>query len=257
MQHETSFSGGATSSKSQRQVLLLEEEIRSLKDELSSKYKREAVSATSQLELSSEMRTLHKEMHRLKEEYTTAVSELSKCRENIVLLEETVNKKQNTNQQLETEVVELRGMFNRSEERGLKLQNENILITQRVMEEKTKLMEEMNRMTEINAKLQEKLVGFNQPSTATERIEATGWFPSKTQQPAPSEPLHAFQAHSTEISAVKFNEDGKEFVTGCSDGTVKVWNTRTIECLHVLRSSNETAILTVHMHGSLVLGGGR
>ena len=216
---------------------------------------------TNQLELSSEVLALGKQFDELKRDYNVAVSELSKCRESVGLLEEKVKSVEKVNDVLQKEVAEKQAMVNRSEERGLRLQNENLLITERVMDEKIKLMEEMNRMTEINAELRAKLIKAQQSTHSTEiDVSNVNWFQAKLEKPAPSETFHAFQAHSTEIPSIAFNEEGDKFVTGCSDGVVKVWNVESKECLHVLYSSKDSstnAILSVHMCNNLVAGAGR
>lgn len=49
--------------------------------------------------------------------------------------------------------------------------------------------------------------------------------------------LNSFLGHNNWVRSVKFSEDG-EFIISCSDDkTVRVWDTRTMECVHVFRTS--------------------
>lgn len=195
-------------------------------------------------------------------------AELQNTRETVSMLEETVRGKDKVIQMLRGEVAEAQSMLRRSEERALKLQNENVLITERVMEEKMSLMEEMNRMTELNAEMQAKLQRLQEQSAAKQpgehgildpdwHLAASSAGQVESLRP-PCDALHAFQAHETEIPTVAFNEDGGCFATGCSDGTVRVWTTESRDCQAVLRSDSvgTNAILCVDMHDKLLLGAG-
>ena len=231
------------------------------------RYKSEASRATSQLELSSEVRTMQKDLSVKRVELGETKAELQNTRDTVSMLEETIQAKDKVITMLRGQVTEAQAMLRRSEDRALKLQNENLLITERVMEEKMSLMEEMNRMTELNAEMQAKLQRLQessggQPGQALSDEDWTitsslaGAKPRSLQPPC--KVMHAFQAHETEIPSIAFNEDGAAFATGCSDGTVRVWSTESRECKAVLRSDSVStnAILCVDIHDKLVLGAG-
>lgn len=193
--------------------------------------------------------------------------ELQNSKDTILLLEDTVKEKDRVIQMLRGEISQKQHMLERSEERCLKLSNDNLLMTERLKDEKMRLMEEMNRMTELNDQIQAKLNRLQASSNVTDASTTISssaendWLTGTTKQAGPPKTaVHTFQAHDTEIPSISFNEDGSCFATGCSDGTVKVWQTEARTCKHELRASSgpsSTAVLCVHMHGKLVIGSGR
>jgi len=75
--------------------------------------------------------------------------------------------------------------------------------------------------------------------------------------PVPAHPLLTIRAHSTEVNAVRLSDGGGRFVaTGCSDGNVGLFDTRTGARAALLYTSTEgCAVLSVDMSGSIVVGG--
>lgn len=72
-----------------------------------------------------------------------------------------------------------------------------------------------------------------------------------------SPPLQEFRGHTSFVNCVCFTQDGSRLLTGSSDGTVKVWDARSSECLHTFRPGVESAVdLEAMVHTVLPLPGG-
>jgi len=53
--------------------------------------------------------------------------------------------------------------------------------------------------------------------------------------------LKEFRGHTSYVNSANFTIDGHNVVTGSSDGTVKIWNTKTTECMNTFKSLGSSA----------------
>src|SRR6056297_2669237 len=91
----------------------------------------------------------------------------------------------------------------------------------------------------------------------TEPSSAFRFAPSSSSSENLSPPLQEFRGHSPFVNCICFTQDGSRLLTGSSDGTVKVWDARSSECLHTFRPWVESAVdLEAMVHTVLPLPGG-
>jgi len=54
--------------------------------------------------------------------------------------------------------------------------------------------------------------------------------------------LKEFRGHTSYVNSVMFSPDGHNVISGSSDGTVKIWNTKTTECINTFKSLGGSAV---------------
>lgn len=59
--------------------------------------------------------------------------------------------------------------------------------------------------------------------------------------------LKELRGHSSYVNHVAYTGDGNQVLSASSDGTVRVWNTKTCECVHAFRCGWGGAVL-LHSH---------
>ena len=65
--------------------------------------------------------------------------------------------------------------------------------------------------------------------------------------------LKEFRGHSSYVNCVTFSPDGHQVLSASSDGTVKVWNTKTTECQNTFKSLGGTSGGDVHINSVHVM----
>ncbi len=53
--------------------------------------------------------------------------------------------------------------------------------------------------------------------------------------------LHAVAGHTSFVNDAVYSVDGHQVVSASSDGTVKIWNIKTTECLHTFKTFGGTS----------------
>ncbi|KAL3117222.1 hypothetical protein niasHT_007625 [Heterodera trifolii] len=59
--------------------------------------------------------------------------------------------------------------------------------------------------------------------------------------------LKELRGHNSYVTDAKYTEDCHQCVSGCADGTVKVWNLKTLECVNTFRVQQEVPVMSVHL----------
>lgn len=95
----------------------------------------------------------------------------------------------------------------------------------------------------------------NDARAAREMMNRTSGWNRSSSVACPSESVHFFQAHKSEINDIAFcASDGREVcVTASSDNTVKIWDARSGQGLGTLRA--DSPILSVAARNGVVVGG--
>ena len=65
--------------------------------------------------------------------------------------------------------------------------------------------------------------------------------------------LKEFRGHTSYVNSVTFTPDGHQVISGSSDGTVKVWNTKTAECQNTFKSLGGATGGDVHINSVHIL----
>lgn len=159
---------------------------------------------------------------------------------------------------------------------------ENRQLETRLLEDKGKMVDEMNVLTEMVDSLKKEVDMLR--SYKVQEDKRRSWFgktafpvdaddkekKEKAQQEKsdsrrwgnfgvipPSAPKHIIAAHTMDCTCVKYDESGTDLVaTASSDSTVKVWDTNTGTVRATLRGASGHAIIGCDISGNLVVGAG-
>ena len=61
--------------------------------------------------------------------------------------------------------------------------------------------------------------------------------------------LRVCEGHSSSVNSVAFAPDGKTFLSGSGDGTIRVWSAETGECLDVIQNCPGLIVFGCDMRG--------
>lgn len=144
-----------------------------------------------------------------------------------------------------------------SERTALRLQNDELV--QRMVGEKSRNAEEMNRMTELVEQMRAQLkaqgvnVGSAGPAATAGPTAATAAAASASGSEVPSTCALQFKAHAADVNDVVFNDTCQLLVTSGSDGKVRVWEAGTGRLRHTLQGQD--VMLGLDVRGDLVACG--
>ena len=153
-----------TAKRDQERTKQLEKKIEELQEELTSTYKKEAKEATSQLAMEAESRQVQQREAQTKEALERTKEKL---REALAQLEEETRvcaRSREETTQMRDELLRVRRMLERSEGRVRELTKENESLVNRMLAEKARLAEELNRLTQIYDEVHE---NYRRVTTAT------------------------------------------------------------------------------------------
>lgn len=147
------------------------------------------------------------------------------------------------------------------ERTSLRLQNDELV--QRVVGEKSRNAEEMNRMTELVERIRGQLrlqgvnVGSLGGSGTTTTLEAppAAEAVATTTKEVPSQCALQFKAHAADVNDVVFSDTGQLLATAGSDGKVRVWEAGTGRLRHTLLPGSDQVMLGLDVRGDLVACG--
>ena len=260
----------------QKELVKLHEKLQEAQAELAATYKSEASSATETLQLVKQVKSLTQELESAKNNILRENAELEKLRK--TALEVSV---------LQDELVRVRTMLSQAENAVRELSGKNQHLVERMVRDKSQMMQEMNQMTEMYEDMKRQLAEerkknksssssgglfrrFRNSSDASAGKEGSSKENKSDLQrpframsfgvPLPTRALKSIQAHKSEINSVCFNETGDLLATGSSDGTVGLWHAKEGRQQAILRAASGAAspspIMCVHMRRGLVLGSG-
>lgn len=145
-----------------------------------------------------------------------------------------------------------------SQRTALRLQNDELV--QRMVGEKSRNAEEMNRMTELVEQMRAQLkapgltVGSAAPAaTAASSTVALAAAAGAGGSEVPSSCALEFKAHAADVNDVVFNETCQLLATSGSDGKVRVWEVGTGRLRHTLQGQD--VMLGLDVRGDLVACG--
>jgi len=152
----------------------------------------------------------------------------------------TISELESTNQMLKDEHQALQMLHSSLETKINKLQEDNMQLVERWMQEKAKVADQINFENEMVASLRQKKLQQQLQDAANEpiQIKATSYSKSPDRTGSFHLPVPAYvcitsvpdrarhtmdNAHDGEVSSLRFSISGKYFVSGGADRKVKVW----------------------------------
>lgn len=58
--------------------------------------------------------------------------------------------------------------------------------------------------------------------------------------------LKELRGHESYVTDVKYTEDGHQCMSSCADGTIKVWNMKSMECINTFRICGDVPVNSIH-----------
>ena len=263
------------------------DKIEKLQEQLNEKLRQEVESSASALKTANELaeakdanaahlatiRTLQEEQAKSEKIITKLNAELTDAKSVANLAEKQYNGLKDTIRTLQEENDELK--------------KTNGDLVNRVVSEKEKAIDEINRMNDMVEKLQKEVDMLREYQKQQEQRARGGWRRNKgggldiggeasksssaTESNSdkigrqfgglgvalPSQPLHILQAHNMEATAVRYDGTGTDLVaTGSSDSTVRIWDTSNAQPKALLRGGHGHPIIGVDISGGVVVGCG-
>lgn len=254
-------------------------QLEKLQEELNSKLKVHAEDQASALKTAKELSEL-KDQNLVQESTITNLKKENDRKERAIEhLTEQLNDAQARTKLAEHQYVGLKETIRSLQIENDQLQKEKLVLEGRLLEDKSKMADEMSMLTEMVDKLKSE-VDMLRSLNIQEQKRNSGWFgrlsgdkkgshdnsqksekgQSNRQWGAlsvvvPGAPKQIIQAHTGEATTVRYDSMGADLlVTGSSD--VKVWDVATGTVRATLRGTCGHTITAVDIAGSLVVGGG-
>jgi len=253
----------------------MRDKIEKLQEQLNQKLRAEIETSAAALKTATELSQLKD--HASAQEATIAnLRDVNNRDENTITnLTTQLAEAQNHSRLAEKQYNGLKDMIRTLQDENDELKQTNAQLVERVVSEKEKMVDEINKMNDMVETLQKEvdmlrtlhkqeaqrkegldLVG-NQRShigagggSSDRRFGATGVF-------LPTTPKHVIQAHPIEATSVRYDGTGLDLIaTGSSDSTVKVWDTNNGQVKATLRGGSGHPMLGVDLSGGLVVGCG-
>ena len=254
-----------SSSSSSSEVVKLHEKLRAAQEELQSRYKNEAGAATETLRLTKEVQALKGKLDGAKTELARKDVQVSHLR-----------KKAEESDTLRGELARVRSILEHSEAAVRDLSAQNQSLVERMVRDKSTMMQEMNKMTQMYEDMKRELADAKKKRGSGGFLSRIGRSKSKDEAkpkdegststframsfgvPLPTHAMKTVQAHSNEINALAYDETGSLLAAGSSDGTVSLWISKTGRQHATLRSSSggvsASPVMCVHVRRGMVLG---
>ena len=273
--------GGGVDTALKQQNNELKNQVQKLQTDLLHKYKTEAQISTSALSANQESQALQTSL-KIVELELAQKSEVFKASE--VQVHTLLEKRKEQESQLilyRDELKRLRQTRDESDKKVNELTKDNQTLLQRMLEDKQRLGEELNRMNTLYERLRQQAGGSsNSSSSSNSNSNNTNGGESKETDAAnnkarsgtgsgstatsirsslPKQAQIWTKAHDTKVNAVVCAPDGANFATASDDGTIKLWLTSSLSkgpSGQLMQTrSNKSPIMCVDWTSSYVCGG--
>lgn len=261
----------------------LRDKVEKLQEELNNKLRVDAENSTAALKAATELSKL-KDVNAAQESTIENLrKENNRTEEMITHLTGEVQDAKNRAKLAEQQYAGLKNTIRTLTDENDELKETNRKLVDRIVTEKEKMVDQINKMNEINLKLQRE-VDMLKTLQKHEEKRSRGWFNrsgdsldgkthadgkstnrkdgcgrrwGSTGVVVPSEPKHIVQAHPAEGTAVRYDGTGTDLVaTSSSDCTVKVWDTNNGTARATLRGGSGHALLGCDISDGLAVGCG-
>lgn len=251
-------SGAGTGEGKEDQVRKLHRKVLRLQEELTDKFRLEVQGTTSQLQMSKEIQDLFQ-----KWQAARAESEASKAEVEGLRAREPAFVAQAAMATTDLEIVQgelgrARARLDAVEKERTRLRAQNEELIQRVVGEKSRNADEMNRMTELVEQMRVQLraqgvQAGSQGGVNSQKADLAMSLQSPGRDGLPSRCYQQFKAHATDVNDVAYNENGAWLATAGGDGYVRVWEERTGRLKTTLHGAD--VMLGLDFRGDFVVGG--
>jgi hypothetical protein len=265
------------------------EKIEKLQEQLNEKLRAEVESSASALKVANELAELKDTNAVHMASIQTMKEEQSRTEKMITQLNAELTDAKSSANLAEKQYDGLKDTIRTLQEENDELKRANSDLVNRVVSEKEKSIDEINKMNESCERLQKEVEMLREYQKQQEKRARGGWrrnkgggldiggdgegqstlssaLDDKTQSTRqfgsmgvviPSQPLHVLQAHGQEATAIRYDGTGADLVATCSsDSTVRVWDSSTGQPKAQFRGGPGHPMLGVDISGGIVAGGG-
>lgn len=271
--------GNAAATAALKNEARFRDKLEKLQEEMNSKLKEHAEDQASALKTAKELSEM-KDLNLVQESTISNLNKESDRKEKSIghLTEQLTDAKSRT-KLAEQQYVGLKETIRSLQKENDQLKKENRNIETRLVEDKGKMVDEMNVLTEMVDSLKREVDMLRSLKGQEEKRKSAGWFgmsspaskgsEAKTPEKGkaserkfgmfgvivPSGQKQNIQAHMAEATSVRYDSMGSDLVvTGGADSMVKVWDTSTGGLKATLRGPNGHIILGVDICGNLAVG---
>jgi len=250
--------GAGTGEGKDDQVRKLQRKVQRLQEELTDKLRLELQGTTSQLNMSKEIQDLFQKWQAARAESEALKTEVEGLRAREPALVAQAAMATTDLGVVQGELGRARVRLDALEKECMDLRAQNAELIQRVVGEKSRNAEEMNRMTELVEQMRAQLraqgvrVGTSQGSMNNEE-DAVSFLQPPGREELPSRCDQQFKAHAVDVNDVAYNETGAWLATAGGDGKVRVWEAGTGRLKTTLQGTD--VMLGLDFRGDFVVGG--
>ena len=271
--------GNAAATAALKNEARFRDKLEKLQEEMNSKLKVHAEDQANALKTAKELSEM-KDLNLVQESTIANLKKESDRKEKAIghLTEELTDAKSRT-KLAEQQYVGLKETIRSLQKENDQLKKENRNIETRLVEDKGKMVDEMNVLTEMVDSLKREVDMLRSLKGQEEKRKSAGWFgmsspvskgsEAKTSETGkdskrkfgmfgvivPSGQKQNIQAHMAEATSVRYDSMGSDLVvTGGADSMVKVWDTGTGGLKATLRGPSGHIILGVDICGNLAVG---
>lgn len=277
--------GGKGSSGPSKTEARQREKIEKLQEQLNEKLRAEVESSASALKVANELAELKDTNVAHTTTIQTMKEEHSRTEKTITQLNAELTDAKSSANLAEKQYEGLKHTIRTLQEENDELKRANSDLVNRVVSEKEKSIDEINKMNEMCDRLQKEVAMLREYQKQQEKRARGGWRRNKgggldiggdgkgeSGSPStpdnarqfgsmgvviPSQPLHVLQAHGQEATAIRYDGTGADLVaTGSSDSTVRVWDSSTGQPKAQFRGGPGHPMLGVDVSGGIVVGCG-
>ena len=265
------------------------EKIEKLQEQLNEKLRAEVESSASALKAANELAEVKDTNAEHIKTIQTMKEEQSRTEKMITQLNAELTDAKSTANLAEKQYEGLKDTIRTLQEENDELKRANSDLVNRVVSEKEKSIDEINKMNESCERLKKEVEMLREYQKQQEKRSRGGWrrnkgggldiggdgeaesaSPNTTEDKTqgtrqfgsmgvviPSQPLHVLQAHGQEATAIRYDGTGADLVaTGSSDSTVRVWDSSTGQPKAQFRGGPGHPMLGVDISGGIVAGCG-
>lgn len=251
--------GAGTGEGKDDHVRKLQRKVQRLQEELTDKLRLEVQGTTSQLNMSKEIQDLFQKWQAARAESEALKTEVEGLRAREPALVAQAAMATTDLEVVQGELGRARVRLDALEKECTSLHAQNEELIQRVVGEKSRNAEEMNRMTELVEQMRAQLraqgvrVGTSQGSMSGNEEGAAPSLQPTGREELPSRCDHQFKAHAADVNDVAYNETGAWLATAGGDGKVRVWEAGTGRLKTTLQGTD--VMLGLDFRGDFVVGG--
>ncbi|XP_033760176.1 autophagy-related protein 16-1-like [Pecten maximus] len=244
----------------------LEHKLYKLQEELTELHRKRSENAQQIIDLNTSLQEKEKELQAKDNRLSDATATELAMKNAIKNLELTIMELEATNQMLKDEHQALQLAFTALEEKYRKAQEDNRELVERWMDQKSKDADKLNAendyvMRRRQAKLQKDLEDAARENIAIDSRGTVATLMGTTaiclHASLPEKAQYKFDAHDSEVNAIRWSPSGAIFATGGTDRKIKLWEVMGGKCESkgfLMGSNQGITSLDFDLEESLILG---